>query len=163
MLSFLVIVALSVVVAALLGHLVHWLLHQRWTGPFYRGHMEHHLDHYPPKRLTSHEYLVPKWHRSGPVLFTPAFLVISAAVGGLTWALNVSHWLSVAFMLGILAFGLLTDAIHDAFHLESSWRHRFPGFARMRARHFGHHRNMRKNYGIIIFAWDRALGTLKDE
>jgi len=33
----------SLIVASFFGHVVHWLIHQKWMGPAYRGHMEHRL------------------------------------------------------------------------------------------------------------------------
>lgn len=163
MLSILALVAGAIVLATLIGHVVHWLLHKRWSGPFYRGHMEHHLEHYPPSALVSKAYLVPKWHRSGPVLFTPAFLIIVAAAGGLTYLLELPIVPMVTFCVTIMLFGLLNDAIHDAFHVEKSIMHFLPGFAKMRSRHFLHHNNMRKNFGIIVFTWDKLFGTLRDD
>lgn len=162
MLSIFATVIASVVVATLIGHVVHWMLHKRWSGPFFRGHMEHHLDHYPPGALVSPAYKVPKWHRSGPVLFTPAFLIIVAAAGGLTYLLSLPLALMVTFGVTVLLFGLLNDAVHDSFHVEKSVFHKLPGFASMRASHFLHHHNMRKNFGIIVFAWDRVFGTFRE-
>jgi len=162
MLSILALIFIAIVLATFIGHMIHWALHKRWSGRFYTGHMEHHLEHYPPWSLISQKYKMPKWHHSGPALFTPAFLIIVAVAGGLTWLLSLPLVLMVTSGVTILAFGLLNDVVHDAFHLEKSWMHQIPGFDKMRARHFLHHHNMRKNFGIVTFVWDRVFRTLKD-
>lgn len=152
---------LSLIVATFVGHFVHVLIHRPWTGPFYRGHMEHHLEHYPPGNLVSAKYKMPKWHNSGPVLFVPAFLIIILVTSGLTWLFSLPVVPIAIFCATLLAFGIMNDIVHDSFHVERSIIHNLPGFAKMRELHFIHHHNMRKNFGIIVYFWDRVFKTLK--
>lgn len=162
MLLFFIVLFVSIVLASLFGHGIHWALHQRWLGPAHRGHMEHHLQLYPPSSLISTAYKAAKWHHRGPVLFTPAFLVILGAAWGLSSALGAPLWIAATFGAVMLVFGLFNDLVHDSFHVDSHFLQRaLPDYARMRERHFIHHRNMRRNFGIVSFVWDRVFGTLK--
>lgn len=163
MLFFILVLAASLVLATFFGHIIHWSLHQRWTGPAHRGHMEHHLELYPPTSLVSNSYKAAKWHHRGPVLFTPAFLVILGATWGLTSALSVPLWVTVTFGVTMLVFGLFNDFVHDSFHVENHILQRVvPDYDRMRERHFIHHCNMRRNFGIVSFVWDIVFGTFKE-
>lgn len=155
----LLIIAAAVVLGSLVGYWIHRLLHEPWSGLFHRGHMEHHLELYPPERLTSETYEVKKWYHSGPVLFTPGALLLLGAGGALTWLLGLSLWGYIAFGVGLVGFGFLNDYVHDAFHLRAHWLHRFRVFRRLRRSHFLHHFDMTKNYGIVALQWDSVFKT----
>lgn len=144
-------VALALFVGSLFGHVVHWSLHQRWTGPAHRGHMEHHLELYPPWDLTSATYLRAKWYHSGTFLFAPVLVVTLMAAR--------SFCASWTFCFALTAFALLNDWTHDRFHVPTPWLEWSAYYRRMRKAHFAHHRNMRRNYGIVSLAWDRVFGT----
>lgn len=158
---FITVFLVSLVIATFFGHFIHWALHQRWTGPAYRGHMEHHLELYPPGNLTSEKYRSAKWYHSGPFLFTPAAIVILGTVGGLLWALETPLWAIVVFGVTLVGFGLLNDWVHDSQHVTNHWASRFEWFRRARTLHFKHHRNMKSNFGIMFFGWDRVFGTFR--
>jgi sterol desaturase/sphingolipid hydroxylase (fatty acid hydroxylase superfamily) len=156
---FLQVVFVSLVIASFFGHVVHWLIHQRWAGPAFRGHMAHHLSLYPPGHLVSDKYRAAKWHESGAFLFTPPFIVILGAVGGLCWWLGTPLWVPVVFGVTMLAFSLTSDWFHDSFHLRHHPLLRFKWFKRLCALHYVHHRDMTKNLGILTFVWDYVFGS----
>lgn len=158
----LLILLASVVLSSLVGYLVHRAIHQEWSGPLHRGHMEHHLELYPPTRLTSESYQVAKWYHSGPVLFAPAAALLLVAVAAPAWLLGTSWWNIACFAAGLIAFGLLNDQVHDAFHLRSHWLQKVPYFRRLRRLHFLHHVDMTRNFGIVVMAWDDVFKTKKD-
>lgn len=163
MLNFIFALIISLILSSLFGHAIHWILHQRWSGPAHRGHMEHHLELYPPTSLTSPAYKAAKWYHQGPVLFTPAFLILLGAACGLTYTLVIPTWLTITFGLTMFTFGLFNDFMHDSFHIEHHFLHNLvPGYDKMRERHFLHHRNMRRNFGIVSFFWDRVFGTFRE-
>lgn len=160
---FLLVLAVSLVVSSLFGHFIHWAIHQRWSGVFYRSHMEHHLELYPPGNLLSGVYKKAKWYHRGIFLFTPAFLVILGTAGGLMWWAGAPIWMLVTFGATMLGFGLLNDFVHDSTHIWNHWLGMFKWFKRARRAHFAHHRNMKKNFGIFYFGWDKLFGTYREE
>ena len=161
--SFILVLLVSVLLASVFGHGIHWMLHQRWAGPAYRGHMEHHLELYPPSSLTSKAYKPAKWYHRGPVLFTPGFVIILAATWGLTSVLTMPLWVTVTFGVVMLVYGFGNDWIHDSFHITDHWLNRYAWYGRLRELHYIHHRNMRRNFGIANFTWDRVLGTFREK
>jgi sterol desaturase/sphingolipid hydroxylase (fatty acid hydroxylase superfamily) len=149
----------SLVIASFFGHVIHWALHQRWTGPAHAGHMEHHLDLYPVGKLTSDKYLAAKWFHRGPLLFTPPLLVILGAASGLLCLVGAPLWMVGVLGPVLVGYGLVNDYFHDSFHLRKHWLNRYKWYKRLRRLHFLHHHNMTVNYGILSFVWDRVFGT----
>lgn len=162
MLFVLVLIA-SIVFASFAGHWIHWVLHQPWAGPAHVGHLQHHLTHYPPGKLTSDTYFSAKWYHSGPFLFTPPLVFLLAVLGGMLWLLHAPAWILLVFGISLVGFGLVNDYAHDAFHVRRHWLMRFKWYKKARKRHFVHHNNMRVNLGILSYAWDRVFGTMSDE
>lgn len=156
------ILAWTLVLGSFVGYWIHRGLHQSWSGPFHRGHMEHHLELYPTTRLTSDIYEVKKWYHSGPVLFTPGAVVLLVVGAILTWLLGASFWNFLVFSFGLMSFGLLNDYVHDAFHLRVHWLQKLPLFRKLRRLHFQHHFNMEKNFGIVSLHWDTVFKTKMD-
>jgi sterol desaturase/sphingolipid hydroxylase (fatty acid hydroxylase superfamily) len=150
--QFLLWVAGAYVAVSFFGYWVHRALHAPWSGVVHRGHMRHHLDLYPPGRLVSPRYDHARWWESGTFLFAPplAIVVVAALLAG-------APWYAAAAMLG---FALLSDAVHDGFHLDRPGLQRFAAYRRLRGAHFAHHLNMRRNYGILTLVWDRLFGTV---
>jgi sterol desaturase/sphingolipid hydroxylase (fatty acid hydroxylase superfamily) len=159
---FFVTLLVSLLVASFFGHVVHWALHQRQAGIFYRAHREHHVDLYPPGKLVSDSYRSAKWCHRGPVLFTLPLLVILGAACGLLWLLAAPWWTSVVFSGVLVGYGFFNDYVHDSFHLRRHPWVRFAWFRRARKLHLLHHVNTGSNFGIVSFGWDRAFGTLND-
>jgi len=155
-------VLVTLVLASLLGHFVHWFLHRPWSGPFYRSHMDHHLKQYPPSDLESDKYRSAKWYHTGPFLFTPAFIVIVGGVGLLMYCLHVTPWVTVTFGLTTLAYSLFNDYVHDTFHLKRYPLRRYAWYCNLQRLHFIHHHRMRSNFGIVTLAWDKLFGTFRN-
>lgn len=161
--AFLFVFTLSFALATFLGHVVHWSLHQRWTGPFRKGHLQHHVELYPPDDLISERYRASKWYNSGPLLFAPVFVVIMLVAGAITWKLGWPVWVIVTLCANLLGFGFFNDYVHDSFHIKDHWLGRFKWWKDARDLHFIHHMNMRVNFGIVLFSWDKVFKTLRSQ
>ncbi len=152
----------SMVASGFFGYWIHRALHQPWTGPFYRAHMQHHLELYPPGNLTSETYRKAHWYNRGPFLFTPPFIAIVGALALAAWLAGVSLWNVAIPAVVFIGFGYLNDRAHDSFHLRRHWLQRVPFYRRIRRVHFLHHADMTKNFGIVSFEWDHAFGTASE-
>jgi sterol desaturase/sphingolipid hydroxylase (fatty acid hydroxylase superfamily) len=153
----------SLVLSNFLGYWIHRALHQKWAGPFHRAHMQHHLELYPPGKLTSVKYRNAHWYNRGPFLFTPPFLVIVAVALGIARLLHAPMWTVAEIATIFVAFGFLNDWVHDTFHLRRHPLQKLRYYRRARIAHFVHHVDMSKNYGIVAFEWDRAFGTMASD
>jgi sterol desaturase/sphingolipid hydroxylase (fatty acid hydroxylase superfamily) len=151
----------SLLISSFCGYWIHRGLHSRRLSFINKGHMEHHLQHYPPKRLVTDKYLRAKWFNSGPFLFTPPFVILLAVFGGLLWLLGLPMWCLAIFGPVMLAYGLFNDAVHDSFHVKNTWLRFLPFWTKLREHHFLHHHDMKRNFGIISFEWDRVFKTFK--
>lgn len=160
--SFVLVLLVSLVTASLIGHGIHWALHRPWTGPAYRGHMEHHLLLYPPSDLTSTRYRSARWYHNGVFLYAPAFLLLALLAWALVTLLALPVWIAFTFGATMLGLGVANNWAHDSFHSQNSLLMRLACYRRLRERHHVHHRNMRCNYGIVTSVWDRAFGTLRE-
>lgn len=166
MIAILLTLLISYFTVSLAGYLIHWSLHQKWTGPFHKAHMKHHLELYPPEDFTSTTY------RSAGADSTPRWFVILAlpfilAPIALT-LLGILPWHLMLIVLGMEALlGFLHDYIHDGFHIHSYWMSRVPGFRVIFLKwvvlHYIHHVDMGKNYGIFIFHWDKIFRTFRSK
>jgi sterol desaturase/sphingolipid hydroxylase (fatty acid hydroxylase superfamily) len=154
-------IVVSLLVSTLFGHFAHWVIHRPWTGPVFRGHMRHHLSLYPPSRFDSPVYLKAKWYESGGFLFLPFFVSVFSLVGWALLALGAGWGAVIAAVLTGAAYGLLSDYIHDSFHIRGHFLSRFARWKKWRDAHRVHHVNMSLNYGIFLFTWDRAFGTYR--
>lgn len=146
-------------ITAFLGYVVHWVMHQRWSGPLRKAHMVHHLVLYPPKDLVSVSYRSAGSSSSAwafvaaliPLMCVPVVLAL----------LTIVSWTSAALAFAAMAFvGITSDVVHDSFHVRDHFLSRvIPRYADMRALHFQHHRNMKRNFGIFSFICDRLFRT----
>lgn len=153
--------ALTLLAGTLVGHVLHWCLHQRWSRSFYRSHMVHHLKCYPPGDLRSAAYRSAGTSNSA-VLFAVPIAVLLALVSWAMIAAGASPS-SIAAVLGSAALvGFAHDYVHDAFHIEMHWLERAPGFLRLRAYHDAHHLDLRRNLGILWLGWDRLFGSFTE-
>lgn len=162
MMAILLTLLISFFGTTLFGHVVHWSLHQEWSGAVHNAHMTHHLRLYPPTDYISDVY------RNAGKDSTPKFFAIAAIPLVLTpivlWAVG---WLPLPLMLVALGMealmGFLHNYLHDAFHIRKHWLYGVPFlgilFGKWVAIHYLHHVDMSKNYGIFTFHWDRLFGT----
>lgn len=156
---FIIVLVASLVAASFFGHLIHWSLHQPWTGPGHRAHLEHHLEHYPPGHLTSDDYKHSRWYHNGVFLFTPPLVFLLAVFGSILWLCHAPIWMLAVFGASLVGFGLTNDYFHDSMHYRKHWLQRFRWYRQLRVEHFKHHHAMGTNYGILSFFWDRVFGT----
>jgi len=128
-------------------------------GAAHLGHLEHHLQKYPPSNLLSKIYRKVKWYKTGSFLFLPplAFVVFCGVVLLCHLGLGTCHL--VTFVVTMVTFGIVNDYVHDATHIEGHFFERMTWFRRLRIKHMVHHRDMKRNYGIVFFGWDRLFGT----
>lgn len=166
MLAFFLTLLITYLATTLFGFIVHWSLHQKWAGRFNNSHMTHHLKLYPPEDYVSETYrhagkdntVITFTFASIPMI---SFPILLGWLGLLAWPLVV------AVIVCELVVGVLHWYIHDAFHIKNHWMGRVPGlrdiFQVWNRLHYLHHVDMRKNYGIFVFHWDRVFGTFSKE
>lgn len=157
-------IILSYLITTLFGHTVHWALHQPWSGKVNRAHMTHHIKLYPPSDYVSETY------RDAGKDSTPKFFAIAALPLILTpiilWAMGLlplSLMITVIVVEGVMGF--LHNYLHDAFHIKNHWLYGMPlvrkYFSRLVELHYQHHVNLKSNYGIFSFHWDRIFRTFR--
>lgn len=124
--------------------------------------MRHHTDLYPVHDMVSDTYRMPKWEENGVVLFFPFFIVVFGLVSMVSILCGIPVWIVVTFCSITTAYGMISDVIHDSFHLRKFFLQRFAFYMRLRRLHLVHHVNMGQNFGILSFLWDRVFGTYKE-
>lgn len=156
------VILLTYLIVNLFGYVAHWSLHQTWMGRFNNAHMTHHLKLYPPEDFTSDTYR-HAGKDSTPKFFAIAAipLIIAPIILGVIGVLPM--YLMVIILISELIIGFLHDYIHDAFHINNHWISCIPGvrviFGRLLKLHYLHHVDMKRNYGIFAYHWDRVFGT----
>lgn len=160
MIMVILVTVVSLVLSNFLGYWIHRALHQKWAGPFYRAHMQHHLELYPADKLTSSTYRNAHWYNRGPFLFTPPFLVIVLTAIGIAQLLHAPMWTVIDIACIFIVFGFVNDWIHDSFHLEKHFLQKLRYYRLIRIAHLFHHVNMDKNYGIVSYEWDKIFKTI---
>jgi sterol desaturase/sphingolipid hydroxylase (fatty acid hydroxylase superfamily) len=147
------------VITTLFGHVVHWSLHQKWTGKLNDAHMTHHLRLYPPSDYVSEIYRNPG--KDNTVIIFGAAAIPLLCVPTILFLIGwLSLFLATLATAEMLFIGFMHDRIHDAFHVTKSFWHRLPGFSKWNDLHYLHHIDMSKNYGIFFFGWDWVFNTL---
>lgn len=154
--------AAAFVGSIVMGQIIHMYIHTKWAGPFHRSHMAHHIEAYPPRRMITDEYV-----SVGRFSTVYAFVCASIPPVAIIVVLCAFSVISVATMLiiaiAMLSAGFVHDIVHDSFHVKDHWLSRvMPGYVVARRRHFVHHVNMKKNYGIFTIVIDRLLGTASE-
>lgn len=143
-----------------LGWLVHWGIHQRWSGFAHRSHMTHHLKLYPPSNLLSETYR-DAGKDNTTYIFTPIIAVGFLAYEAILYHWGASFWLLAGLTVEGLLIGLLHDWMHTWFHLSGTRLLKYQWFRDLRELHFYHHRRMNRNFGIYFFGWDRVFRTFR--
>ncbi len=162
MAAILLTILISYIVTSFFGYVIHWSLHQTWSGFFNKAHMTHHQVLYPASDFTSDVYRhagkdsTPRFFAlaASPLILTPLVLWL---VGIVPLSVAITAWA----VMGVMGF--LHDYIHDAFHIRNHWMTRTPVlrdiFAKWIQLHYLHHVDMGKNFGIFVFHWDRVFKT----
>lgn len=150
----------ALTVGTFLGWLVHWAMHQRWSGRFNKAHMTHHVKMYPPKDLISDTYR-DSGRDDGVFVFVPAITVGVLLVDTALFFCGVSLVSLTLSALVSVGIGAAHDWVHKAFHTPSPWLERLTWFRNLKALHLAHHRRMMTNLGILVYCWDRLFGTFR--
>lgn len=153
--KFVVTILLSWLVTEFIGYLFHRFVHSPLAGRLHRGHMSHHLDHYPQTRYLSDKYeATPR--SSLTYYLAPFFFLLSA----LTLYL-------APLAIGLTAVGtalviaVINDRLHNYFHVLNTPMNKSRWFWKLREQHFIHHIDFTKNLGVYTFIFDSAFGTRK--
>lgn len=149
---------------AVLGHIAllagvfrlwHRALHDPRSGPLYRQHERHHLNH------SSRQYLATSYHSEDGLLqelsLGAAALVLLAGSAALGTAPRTLGACSVAYASLIVGGGWM----HRAMHVSGHWLGRFGWFRALRSLHVQHHIDTATNLGIIECGFDALAGTLR--
>lgn len=155
-------ILISFFVSSLFGYVVHWMLHQTWSGKLNNSHMAHHLTLYPPSDYQSDAYRNAGKNNTVRIFAIFAIpIVLTPIVLGILGVLPLTL---VAIAITIMALMSLShNYLHDAFHIRNHFLTRIPVvkdiFAGWSHLHYLHHVKMGSNFGIFLFHWDRVLGT----
>jgi sterol desaturase/sphingolipid hydroxylase (fatty acid hydroxylase superfamily) len=154
---------LSFLGTSLFGYFIHWAFHQRWSGFFYRAHLNHHSVQYPPNDFFSDTY-----RQSGQYNATYYFIALFSPIILGFVGMMIVGWLSIWQGISILGtmsvVGLLNAYIHDeGIHLRKSIWHYLPGFQKLVRLHIIHHKSVQKNLGMFFFGWDKLFKTYRDK
>lgn len=148
-------------ISSLVGHTIHWSLHQSWSGVFYKRHMTHHTKLYPPSNYLSDIYRDPGKDNtiiSFIVLTAPLFLL--PVLLGVFGILQIKIVITILSVMAVIAF--MHDYLHDAFHIRNQFLYKFTFFKRWSKLHYQHHVNVQTNFGIFTFYWDKLFRTFRD-
>ncbi len=156
----LITILLTFIMITFFGFTLHYCLHRPFMGKFYQMHLTHHFKLYPPENFTSDKYLDPG--KDNTVII---FLLMGSPLILLPIVLFAAHIISlpilITAMLSMALFGIPNNFLHDAFHIKHHWLRKYQWFAKLTDLHFQHHINIKSNYGIYFFGWDRLFGSLQ--
>lgn len=139
------------------GYLIHRLLHKPETGRIYVAHNNHHQILYPPENYLSEGfYLNPPWKDRSFWFYLPPALATASLIF-LLFPLS----LAIILSLELLFIAWLNDVLHNAVHVKGHWLERYHFFHRLRALHWWHHVDEKKNYGIFSWSADRLFKTFE--
>lgn len=125
----------------------HWLMHQRWTGVFWRSHHLHH-QLYNPRHPATSEFIPAGWRS---LRFQALIFVICS-----TATLWLFPWLyGIALVLEFSVLSYITNTVHNATHTVGHWLEIFGWYRQLKREHWIHHANVKKNLGVLTFIYDR--------
>lgn len=145
--------AVAFIVSEAVGFAIHRLAHWPKAGKIFRDHLFHHAKAYPPSRYLSESY-IGDFKTSFVPFFVPAFLVLNGAA---FFALSLPMFLT--FLVISSAVSCLNVYLHDSFHIEGHPLRKFSWYRRLQEEHLVHHENVKRNFGIYFFFFDRVLGS----
>lgn len=160
---FLILLALVItyLITSLFGYVVHWMLHQSWAGKANVSHMTHHLKLYPPEDYSSEEYRnagKDSTHLFFSVVSLP--LIIFPII---LWIFGViSLTIFVTIFLTEVIVGWASNYFHDSFHISNHFLSSNKYFIKLTELHYLHHVDMKTNYGIFSFHWDKLFKTFSE-
>jgi len=151
---------LTFILLTFLGYGFHWMFHQPWSKRFYVAHMNHHTKQYPPTDFYSDKYRDPGKDNTVwafLLVFSPIILIVLFA----TIFNIIPTIIGLSIIIEMAIIGWLNNSLHDSFHLRKTFWHRFKFFDRLTKLHYQHHIDMRMNYGIFNFTFDRIFRTYR--
>ena len=156
-LKFILTIILTYYFAAVVQTTMHRAFgHHNRIQVIYETHSQGHHAKYPPQKLTSDQFEDAEqqvmWYYAFP--FVPTGLLV--------------FWLGGSGILAGYVTGLLFAVwwhtyLHEQYHLNHSFWHRFVWFQQKRELHLIHHCHARQNYAIVEYWIDRIMGTYKDK
>lgn len=142
--------------AAILQTVLHRIFgHHDRIRKVYETHARGHHKEYPPQRLLSREWVDSEQH----VMWYYAIPFVPVAVAV---AYFFGPWLFLSHAGGMVFAIWWHIYLHQQYHLSGSRWGRFKWFRTKRELHFIHHREVHKNYAIVEYWIDVALGTIKE-
>lgn len=155
LLNVLIAIVASFFFAEAVGFFIHKLAHWPGSGKLFRNHLHHHAVIYPPENYTTKKYVANVRTSFLPV-FVPLFIVCNAV------AWTFFSWpIALIFFLMSSGVSLVSNYMHDSFHVENHWLDRFRWHRLLRELHHVHHKHTRKNLGIYMFLYDRLFRSFK--
>jgi sterol desaturase/sphingolipid hydroxylase (fatty acid hydroxylase superfamily) len=162
MFAIMLTILITFLFSSVFGYVVHWAIHQTWTGKLNNSHMTHHLKLYPPT-----DYISDKYRGAGKDNTVLIFALVALPVIALPIILGIMGILPLLLVIislivmGIISF--LHSYLHDAFHVRNHWLYHVPLISQLFAGwvflHWLHHVNMQTNFGIFMFFLDKLFGT----
>jgi sterol desaturase/sphingolipid hydroxylase (fatty acid hydroxylase superfamily) len=144
------------------GYAFHRFLHTPRAGRWYRNHLAHHQKLYPAHDFTSDKYRDAGKDDStiifvmggAPLLLLPIVLWLCGVFG---------IWLALGLVVEILLIGGINGFLHDSFHITNHWIGKIggKGYNKLVELHYFHHLDMRTNFSIFMFLFDRLFRTYK--
>lgn len=141
----------------LIGYILHFSFHQKWSGIFHHAHLTHHTL-YTYNDFTSDKYRSAGKHNS-VFLFTVGFIPFILLVIGVGYFCSIGVFYILTILAALITVGLLHNYIHDSFHLRKTWWSVLPWYDKLRDYHKIHHRNTKKNLGIYDLIFDKIFKT----
>jgi len=144
-------------------YVLHRLSHnKKWGGYIYKYHIEHHKVTYPIHKLldkapykTNSEYF---YFNRGTVAFMPITIIL---LYGIYYTLPLT-W-SIIILPESTALLLLSDYLHQQYHIDGSWLEKYNWFLSKRKYHLLHHNKMTKNFSLggLTYSIDKVLNTFE--
>ena len=155
MIATLLILVIGAVLGDGLGYAIHRWIHSPKSGKLYNSHMTHHKKLYPITNFYSVKYRNPG-NDNTVFSFAKFFIAITILM-----FLLLPHKIALIFAIEFIVVGVINDYFHTQVHLKRTRWDNYKWFQKLEQRHWQHHKDMGKNYGVVTFVWDRLFRTLK--
>jgi hypothetical protein len=153
---FIIVMAATHLTMSFIQTLMHYRLGHRPMGGFlFRNHITFHHAYYAKGHLATSVSEGNEGNNT-PYFVCPLLLV------GSTLFFMLPTGLFIAMTLASVASFYAHVWFDEAYHLKGSWLERFAWFRRKRQQHFVHHLHANRNFAVIDFFWDVALGTYQE-
>lgn len=145
----------------------HLLAHQKWMGPMYRVHLQHHMHAFPPSNFYGPKDAFKKMYGTNNPTFLQLFDITKITFFSfvhegilyilLTLTLVVEKyllnypWSATGFTLFLaLSMGYIGSALHTSFHVKGIELEKYEWYLELRAYHYVHHLGTtQQNFGVL--------------